>query len=148
MSELSIGKLSKAADVKVPTIRFYEEIGLLPVPERTEGDRRVYGQKTVQRLAFIKHARQLGFRIEAIRTLLDLADHPTRPCGDANALAQEQLESVEAKITQLDALRLELRRMLASGCSGTTAECRVIETLTDHNLCEHDHPAIGTHPAF
>lgn len=139
MGALTIGKLAAAADVKVPTIRFYEQIGLLPKPERTESDRRVYAVPTVRRLAFIRHARQLGFGIEAIRTLLDLADHPDRSCDDADALAQEQLQAVEAKISQLEALRGELARMVATGCSGPAAECRVIEVLADHRHCAHDH---------
>ena len=139
MSALSIGKLAKAADVKVPTIRFYEQIGLLPAPDRTQSDRRTYEQPAVRRLAFVKHARQLGFGIDAIRTLLDLADHPERACGDANALAEEQLAAVEAKIAQLDALRTELKRMVSSHCSGPAAECRVIEALGDHGLCAQDH---------
>lgn len=139
MTSLTIGKLSAKADVKVPTIRFYEQIGLLPEPVRTESDRRVYDPAAVRRLAFIKHARQLGFPIEAIRTLLDLSDHPDRSCDDANVLAQEQLTSVEAKIAQLVALRSELRRMVAAGCQGIAGDCRVIETLADHGLCSHDH---------
>lgn len=139
MPALSIGKLAAAADVKVPTIRFYEQIGLLPEPERTESDRRSYTAAAVRRLAFIKHARQLGFGIEAIRVLLDLADNPDRACSDANALAQEQLTSVETKIGQLEALRDELARMVATGCSGSAADCRVIEVLADHSLCAHDH---------
>ncbi len=139
MSALSIGKLAAAADVKVPTIRFYEQIGLLPEPDRTESDRRTYAAPTVRRLAFIRHARQLGFGIEAIRTLLDLADHPDRSCDDADALAKEQLQAVEAKISQLEALRGELARMVATGCNGPAAECRVIEVLADHGRCAHDH---------
>jgi DNA-binding transcriptional MerR regulator len=135
----TIGKLAKAADVKVPTIRFYEQIGLLPEPDRTDSDRRVYGDEAVRRLAFIKHARQLGFPIEAIRTLLDLADNPDRTCEDANALAQEQLTAVETKIAQLEALRAELRRMVAAGCRGLAGDCRVIETLADHSLCAQEH---------
>jgi DNA-binding transcriptional MerR regulator len=135
MPALSIGKLAAAADVKVPTIRFYEQIGLLPEPDRTESDRRIYDAPAVRRLAFIKHSRQLGFGIEAIRTLLDLADNPERVCNDANALAQEQLAAVEAKIGQLEALREELTRMVASGCSGPAAECRVIEALADRRVC-------------
>lgn len=138
---LTIGKLAKAADVKVPTIRFYEQIGLLPEPERTDSDRRLFDARAVARLAFIKHARQLGFPIEAIRTLLDLADHPERDCNDANVLALEQLVAVEAKIAQLQALRTELRRMVDAGCSGAAGDCRVIETLSDHSLCGADHPA-------
>lgn len=141
MATLSIGKLAKAADVKVPTIRFYEQIGLLPEPDRTNSDRRVYGDASVRRLAFIKHARQLGFPIEAIRTLLDLADNPDRACDDANALAQEQLTAVDAKIAQLQALRSELKRMVDAGCQGQAADCRVIETLADHSLCRHEHAA-------
>lgn len=139
MSSLTIGKLSKAADVKIPTIRFYEQIGLLPEPARTESDRRIYGEADTRRLAFIKHARQLGFSIEAIRTLLDLSDHPDRECGDANHLAQEQLDVVEAKIARLQALRAELKRMVATGCRGPAADCRVIETLSDHGRCAGDH---------
>ena len=139
MSSLTIGKLSKAADVKVPTIRFYEQIGLLPEPARTPNDRRTYGETDGRRLAFIKHARQLGFSIDAIRTLLDLADHPDRECGEANALAQEQLTAVEEKISQLQALRAELQRMVAAGCHGPAADCRVIETLADHAHCAGEH---------
>lgn len=143
MSSLTIGKLSQAADVKVPTIRFYEQIGLLPVPARTASERRIYGEADTRRLAFIKHARQLGFSIEAIRTLLDLADHPDRACEDANVLAREQLGAVEGKIAQLQALRTELKRMVDAGCQGPAADCRVIETLADHRLCGGEHAASG-----
>ena len=138
---MPIGRLAKATGVKVPTIRFYEGIGLLPEPLRTESDRRVYDQTAVDRLAFIKHARQLGFTVEAIRSLLDLADHPDRPCEQANALAAAQLKTVEAKIRQLQALRKELRRMVATACEGQVSDCRVIEVLSDHALCAHDHAA-------
>lgn len=133
MLALTIGKLAKATDVKVPTIRFYEQIGLLPEPDRTPSDRRVYGEGAAQRLGFIKHARALGFPIEAIRTLLDLSDHPDRACDDANQLALEQLATVETKISQLEALRAELRRMVSAGCQGPASDCRVIEALADAN---------------
>ena len=129
MATLTIGKLAKAADVKVPTIRFYEQIGLLPEPDRTDSDRRVYPEAAVRRLAFIKHARQLGFPIEAIRTLLDLSDHPDRTCDSANVLAEEQLTAVERKIAQLEALRVELKRMVDAGCRGAAANCRVIGAI-------------------
>ncbi len=134
-----IGELAKASGVKVPTIRFYEQIGLLRVPQRTESQRRIYDGAAVKRLAFIKHARQLGFAIDAIRTLLDLSDQPDRICDDANALAQEQLVAVEGKIAQLERLRDELARMVEASCHGPVAECRVIEVLSDHSLCQHEH---------
>ena len=139
MTTLTIGKLAKAAGVKVPTIRFYEEIGLLPKPDRTASDRRIYDGLAERRLGFIKHARQLGFSIEAIRDLLDLSDHPERPCEHANRLAADQLREVETKIRQLDALRLELRRMVDAACNGQASDCRVIEVLSDHSLCGSDH---------
>lgn len=139
MLAMPIGRLADATGVKIPTIRFYEGIGLLPEPSRTGSDRRVYDQSAVDRLAFIKHARQLGFTVEAIRNLLDLSDHPDRSCEEANALAVAQLATVEAKIRQLQALRKELRRMVASGCNGQIADCRVIEVLSDHGLCGRDH---------
>jgi len=139
MPSMPIGRLAKSADVKITTIRFYEQIGLLPEPARSQSDRRVYDEAAVRRLAFIKHARQLGFSVEAIRDLLDLADHPERACDSANTIAEEQLQAVEAKITQLEALRVELGRMVAARCSGPAAECRVIESLGNHGLCARDH---------
>ena len=126
---LSIGRLARIADVKIPTIRFYEQIGLLPEPDRTPSDRRVYEASAVQRLAFIRRARQLGFSIDAIRSLLELADHPERDCDEANALAAHQLDAIETKIAQLQALRTELKRMTLPACRGPAADCRVIEAL-------------------
>lgn len=139
MSPLPIGRLAKLTDVKVTTIRFYESIGLLPEPMRTHSDRRIYDEGDVRRLGFIKHARQLGFAVEAIRDLLELSDHPERVCDGANAIAQEQLAAVDAKIARLGALREELLRMTAAGCSGPAASCRVIESLSDRGLWSADH---------
>jgi len=126
---LSIGLLAKASDVKVPTIRFYEEIGLLPQARRAANDRRIYDQDAVRRLAFIRHARQLGFSVDAIRDLLDLSDNPDRNCGEANRLAAQQLHDVESKIAQLEGLRVELVRMVDAACNGQAGDCRVIEAL-------------------
>jgi len=140
MTMLSIGRLAKAADVKVPTIRFYEQIGLLPQPDRTESDRRVYGEDAVRRLTFIKHARQLGFPVEAVRALLALSDEPERPCEEANVLAAEQLAAVDSKIASLQALQAELRRMVEAACHGKVSDCRVIEVLSDHAACQHHAP--------
>jgi len=126
---LSIGALAKASDVKIPTIRFYEEIGLLPQPRRAANDRRVYDEAAVRRLTFVRQARQLGFSVEAVRNLLDLSDHPERPCGEANILAARQLDDVETKIARLETLRHALRRMVDTACDGQASDCRVIEAL-------------------
>ncbi len=130
MTALSIGELAAAAAVKAPTIRFYEQIGLIPAPPRTASDRRVYDAQSVRRLVFIRHARGLGFPIDSIRTLLALADDPERPCDGADRLAADQLADVEARIRQLEALRDELRRMVDAGCAGRIRDCHVIETLS------------------
>ncbi|MBD3765068.1 MAG: helix-turn-helix domain-containing protein [Rhodobacterales bacterium] len=136
---LTIGKLGEAAGVKVPTIRYYEQIGLLPEPERSAGNQRLYGQKALDRLAFIRHARELGFPLDAIRDLLSLADDPDQPCAAADAIANRQLAAVEARIARLMALRTELERMITQCAQGTVADCRVIEVLGDHALCATDH---------
>ena len=136
---LSIGALAKRTGVKVPTIRYYEQAGLLDEPERTSGNQRRYGQRDAERLSFIRHARDLGFPIEAIRELIDLGEHLDRPCHDANRIADEQLAAVRARIARLRRLETELER-IASGCSADTAErCYVLNALADHSLCEGDH---------
>ena len=83
---IAIGKVSEATGVKVPTIRYYEQIGLLPAPPRTEGNRRTYDLKDTERLTFIRHSRELGFDIGEIRTLLSLQDRPDQSCQDADAI--------------------------------------------------------------
>lgn len=131
----SIGRLSTATGVKVPTIRFYEKIGLLPQPARNASDYRMYDDAAFQRLAFIRHARQLGFEIDAIRSLLDLADDPARPCDEANRIAERQLSAVEAKIEGLESLRAELQRMQVACAGGRVSNCRVIEALSAVGDC-------------
>lgn len=131
-----IGKLSKETGVKVPTIRFYEQIGLLPPPRRTEGDWRLYGDEARRRLDFIRHARDLGFSVDDIRALLAVAAHPDRPCADADTITRFQLAAIERKIDQLIGLRDELRRMADACAGGSAANCRVIDALADRALCE------------
>jgi DNA-binding transcriptional MerR regulator len=136
---LPIGKLSKAAGVKVPTIRYYEQIGLLPEPDRSAGNQRLYGAKTMDRLSFIRHARDLGFTLEAIRDLLSMSDNPHQSCEAADLIANAQLLAVRDRIVRLRALETELERMIAQCAHGTIADCRVIEVLGNHGLCVHDH---------
>lgn len=135
MKSLSIGALSLKAEVKVPTIRYYEQIGLLPSPDRAHNNRRTYGRDDVRRLSFIRHARELGFEIEAIRQLLSLEDDPHRPCKDADRIARRHLADIDFKIARLTALGAEVRRMVEQCAHGEVRDCRVIEVLGDHNLC-------------
>jgi len=140
---LTIGTLGKKTGTKVQTIRYYEQIGLMPEPGRTEGGQRRYGDAELDRLSFIRHARQLGFSLEAIRELLDLADDPDRPCHEADAIARRQLNQVEQRMARLEALRLELKRMVHECSGGNASDCRVLEVLRDHSECLTDHNEIG-----
>lgn len=140
---LTIGNLAKRTGTKVQTIRYYEQIGLMPEPGRTGGGQRRYDEADLDRLSFIRHARQLGFTLEAIRELLDLSDHPDRPCHEADVIARRQLKQVEQRLARLEALRTELKRMVHECSGGRTADCRVLEVLRDHSECLTDHDAIG-----
>ena len=136
---LSIGKLARAAGAKVPTIRYYEQIGLLEPPARTEGNQRLYEPGAADRLTFIRHARDLGFPLEAIRDLLSLSDRPDQSCEAADTIARAQLAEVERRLARLSALKAELERMIDQCQGGRIADCRVIESLGDHSLCQAEH---------
>ena len=100
-SDFTIGDLARETGCKVQTIRYYEEIGLMPEPARTAGNQRRYGERHVDRLAFIRHSRELGFSLEAIRELLSLSDHPEQPVRAADQIARRQLQHVERRIARL-----------------------------------------------
>lgn len=136
---LTIGELSRRAGVKVPTIRYYEQMGLMPEPERSEGNQRRYSRQQLERLSFIRHARDLGFTIEAIRDLIVLGRHPQEPCTTADRIAAEHLQEVRRKIAQLTQLESELERIVSSCENHTVEECYVLRSLSDHGLCDHDH---------
>ena len=136
---MKIGDLSRATDTKVETIRYYERIGLLPKPERTGGNYRDYIPVHVERLRFIRHARGLGFEIADIRSLLTLAEDPGQDCGEADLIASGHLAAVDRKISQLELLRSELTRMIVQCRGGQISDCRIMQALGDHNLCEADH---------
>ena len=136
----SIGELSKRSKVKIPTIRYYEEIGLLVAPERTEGNQRRYDNTGLERLSFIKHARELGFSVESISSLIKLQEHPDRSCREATEIAVAKLSDVRQKIKKLRALEKELIR-ISKGCDGTNVaqHCYVLTCLADHGFCEQEH---------
>lgn len=131
----TIGHVAKSADCKVQTVRYYEQAGLLPQPERSSGNQRIYVRADIDRLIFIRHARDLGFTLDAIRDLLSLSDNPDQPCDAVDAIARAQLGEVERRIEHLQALRNELKRMVAQCSGGRISNCRVIEILGDHAQC-------------
>jgi DNA-binding transcriptional MerR regulator len=140
-----IGELARRTGCKVQTIRYYEQIGLMPEAARTLGNQRIYGPAHSDRLAFIRHSRELGFPLDAIRQLLTLADDPHQPCATADRIAQEQLVEVQNRIARLEALKVELERMVEQCRHGTIGHCRVIEVLADHSHahCLHADHGVG-----
>ena len=139
----AIGQAAKRTGLKIPTIRFYEQEGLIGAPERTQSGRRLYSDADLRRLSFIRHARALGFELSDIRSLLDLSDHPNRPCEEADHIARRHLDDVDARIAQLRALKRELKRIATPCEAGAAGQCRVIEALADHSACEGDHARPG-----
>src|SRR5690606_33151970 len=133
---LAIGAVASRTGIKIPTIRFHEQEGLIEAPARTDSGRRLYSDEDVRRLSFIRHARDLGFELDDIRSLLDLSDQPDRTCADVDQIARLHLSEVEARIERLRALKRGLTRIVSSCACGRTAECRIIEALADHGQCE------------
>lgn len=127
---MMIGDLARRTGTKVNTIRFYEEIGLMPEAARTSGGRRTYGEGQVRQLGFIRHARELGFSVEEIRSLIALSANPDQDCHEAGAIARRHLASVEDRITRLVALRDALSDATRSCEGGKIADCRVMEAIT------------------
>lgn len=136
---LPIGELARRTGVKVPTIRFYEQIGLIAAPPRTEGNQRRYGKAEVDRLNFIRHARELGFEVDHIRELLAMSQEPQASCHQADSIAKAHLREVDRRIERLQALRVELSRMIDECGHGRICDCRIIEVLADHGQCSGEH---------
>lgn len=108
---LTIGELSKATSTNISTIRYYEQTGLLTHAQRSQGNQRRYSEVEKDRLTFIRHARDLGLTIEAIRDLIDLSERADLPDTDASRIVSEQLATVRGKIERLKKLEAELARI-------------------------------------
>ena len=127
---LMIGQLARQTGTKVETIRFYEKNGLLPAPSRTDGNYRAYEPGHLNRLSFIRRARELGFSLDQIREFLKLSDDRSQSCAAVDAIAREHRKEVERKIEDLIALKSELDRMIDHCGCGLVADCRIIESLS------------------
>lgn len=130
---LSIGVLARQTGCTVPTIRYYEEIGLLPAGPRTEGGRRAYDQAAVRRLTFIRRCRDFGFSIEQVRELVGLVDEPDRPCTEVRDVASRHLTQLRQKLAELQALESSVAAFVCScdtACAGGAAvDCTILEDL-------------------
>jgi DNA-binding transcriptional MerR regulator len=127
----TIGQLSKETQCKIPTIRYYEEIGLLDKAQRSAGNQRQYTSLQCQRLHFIRHSRALGFSLDEIKQLIHLQDCNRHDPHQAHQVAQHHLADVRNKIEQLKELEQELLAMI-DNCKGTESEdCLVLKSLND-----------------
>lgn len=139
MSNLKIGALARETGTNAPTIRYYEEIGLLRPVGRQAGNQRVYGDADVKRLTFIRRCREFGFSIDQVRSLVALVQDPASPCVQARDLAQEHLTAVRAKLSELKALERSLAAFVtdcdASCAGGAGSDCVILDDLSNGRTC-------------
>lgn len=131
MQALTIGQLAKRAEVGVETVRFYERQGLLEEPDRRASGYRQYEESVVQRLQFIRRAKELGFTLNEIKDLLSLRLDPTTTCADVKQRAESKIDDIEAKIRTLQRMKRALAKVTKS-CSGNgqaTSECPILESI-------------------
>jgi DNA-binding transcriptional MerR regulator len=125
----TIGQMSRRTGVKVTTIRYYEQSGLLSEPQRAASGHRRYDDAALERLGFIRQARLLGFEPTAIRELLDLSANPDRPCEAIDAIAKRHAKDVENRIQQLSALKAELERVIDDCGHQQVGDCNVLQAI-------------------
>ncbi len=127
--DLFIGELSRRTGVNIETIRYYERIGVMPRPARSEGGHRVFSDEQLRRLSFIKRSRELGFSLDEIRAMLRLVDEGTLTCGEIHAMTSAHLKAVQRKISDLRRLERVLKTMVAECSRGDVPDCPIIEAL-------------------
>lgn len=132
-ARLSIGLVARRTGATVPTVRYYEEIGLLPAASRTAAGQRSYDEATVRRLVFIRRCRDFGFSIDLVRELIGLVDEPDRPCVEVRDIAASHLHQVRTKLDELRQLETSLSAIVC-GCDdacagGATVDCTILEDL-------------------
>lgn len=132
MKQLTIGKVARLADIGVETVRFYERQGLIQEPPRRESGYRQYPEETIQRLRFIKRAKELGFTLREIKELLALRIDPNTTCADVRRRAEAKINDIEEKIRLLSKMKKALTK-LTMACSGRgpTSQCPILEAMED-----------------
>ena len=128
---LAIGALSRRTGVNIETIRFYERIGILPKPPRTQGGHRVYGRDHLKRLSFVRRSRELGFTLDEVRGLLELVDGGRYTCAEVKTITLDHLADIRRKIADLRRLERTLSDMAGKCKGGRVPECPVIDVLFD-----------------
>jgi len=129
--ELTRGALAVRTGCNIETIRYYEQVGLLPLPPRSAGGHRLYGQDLLKRLNFIRRSRDLGFTLAEIRELLRLIDGGTYTCGEVEQLARDHVREIRRRIADLRRLQRVLETMAAQCGGGAVPDCPIIDALFD-----------------
>lgn len=141
MTGLKIGELAGQTGTTAPTIRYYEEIGLLRRPQRQDGNQRRYGEDDVRRLTFIRRCRSFGFGIEQVRSLASLVENRFRSCKEARDLASERLVEVRIKLKELRQLEKKISAFIAAcdaDCAGGPGpDCAILEDLGNPSASQH-----------
>ncbi|MDT7531210.1 helix-turn-helix domain-containing protein [Sphingopyxis sp. SE2] len=127
----TIGVLSRRTGCNIETIRYYEKVGIIPHPARSEGGHRLYGTGHLKRLAFVIKARALGFGLSEVKALLRLVDERDRPCDEAREMAAAHLQDVKAKLSDLRAMAAVLKDMIVRCQTEQSTECPLIERMFD-----------------
>jgi MerR family transcriptional regulator, mercuric resistance operon regulatory protein len=126
---LTRGALAAETGCNIETVRYYEQIGILPPPPRSEGGHRLYGPEFVRRLHFVRRGRDLGFTLEEIRELLSLVDGGNFTCAQIEGIASAHVDEIRRKIADLNRLKKTLEAMAAQCGGGTIPECPIIDAL-------------------
>ncbi|MEX0956538.1 MAG: helix-turn-helix domain-containing protein [Rhizobiaceae bacterium] len=130
---MSIGELGRTAGVSAPTIRYYEEIGLLPEALRGESGQRIYEDTDVQRLVFVRRCRDFGFPIDQVRLLVGLSISADRDCAEVRDIAVAHLAEVRERLGELQALERNLSGFVdeceIACCGGPGRECVVFRDM-------------------
>ena len=128
-NDFTIGRLSKSSGVNIETIRYYEKIHLLPKPARTAGGHRLYSSEEARKLHFIRRARELGFSLIEIRSLIGLESaHPT--CADVFAMADEHIAAIRSRIRDLKKLEKRLVTLAQQCAQNSAVECPILDALS------------------
>ena len=133
-SDFTIGHLSERTDCNIETIRYYERIGIMPAPPRSNGGRRIYQHDHIKRLMFIRRSRELGFSIAEIRALLSLVDEGSYSCGEIQTLTIEHIKNIKNKIADLKKLEKTLSRIASQCKADDIPECPIIDALFEDEL--------------
>lgn len=127
---LQIGELARRTGCNVDTIRYYEKVGMLAAPVRTEAGYRLYGADDIRRLSFIRRARELGFQPAEVRAMLRLSDEQAQPCAEVMGVARSHLADVRSKVADLRAMETALEVLVVKCEKGISTTCPLIETLS------------------